>query len=179
MDNITWQWIVNQIFAFIGLVFLIISFQQTTKTKLLILRNFASFFVFVGLCFLGNPSAIIFSAANVIRGLIYLYFAYKPDTKKMIQYIASILIILFLIILNIIYWKNYYNIFSIVLGILAVITFMQEKPSTIRKFSILPEVLAIVYYILLFSPTNIIIEVVGLISIIIGIIRLDIKKKSD
>ena len=63
------------------------------------------------------------------------------------------------------------------LGTLAVITFMQEKSSTIRKLSVVNEILSITYYALLISPTNIIIEVVGLISAIIGIIRLDIKKK--
>ena len=36
--DITWQWIVNQIFAFIGLIFVIISFQQKSTKKLLFLR---------------------------------------------------------------------------------------------------------------------------------------------
>lgn len=175
--DITWQWVVNQIFAFIGLIFVIISFQQKSTKKLLFLRNFATVFVFIGLCFLGNISAIIFCGAGVIRNLVSLYFAYKPDTKKIIKYIASILIVLLLITLNIIYWNNLYNLYSIMLGTLAVITFMQEKSSTIRKLSVVNEILSITYYALLISPTNIIIEVVGLISAIIGIIRLDIKKK--
>lgn len=175
--DITWQWIANQIFAFIGLIFVIISFQQKSTKKLLFLRNFATGFVFIGLCFLGNISAIIFCGAGVIRNLVSLYFAYKPDTKKTIKYIASILIVLLLITLNIIYWNNLYNLYSIMLGTLAVITFMQEKSSTIRKLSVVNEILSITYYTLLMSPTNIIIEVVGLISAIVGIIRLDIKKK--
>lgn len=174
--DITWQWIVNQIFAFIGLIFVIISFQQKSTKKLLFLRNFATGFVFIGLCFLGNISAIIFCGAGVIRNLVSLFFAYKPDTKKTIKYIASILIVLLLITLNIIYWNNLYNLYSIMLGTLAVITFMQEKSSTIRKLSVVNEILSITYYTLLMSPTNIIIEVVGLISAIVGIIRLDIKK---
>ena len=175
--EITWQWIVNQIFAFIGLIFVIISFQQKSTKKLLFLRNFATGFVFIGLCFLGNISAIIFCGAGVIRNLVSLYFAYKPNTKKTIKYIASILIVLLLITLNIIYWNNLFNLYSIMLGTLAVITFMQEKSSTIRKLSVVNEILSITYYTLLMSPTNIIIEVVGLISAIVGIIRLDIKNK--
>ena len=175
--DITWQWVVNQFFAFIGLIFVIISFQQKSTKKLLFLRNFATGFVFIGLCFLGNISAIIFCGAGVIRNLVSLYFAYKPDTKKTIKYIASILIVLLLITLNIIYWNNLYNLYSIMLGTLAVITFMQEKSSTIRKLSVVNEILSITYYALLMSPTNIIIEVVGLISAIVGIIRLDIKNK--
>ena len=179
MLNITWQWIVNQIFAFIGLVFVVFSFQQKSTKKLLLLRNFATGFVFIGLCFLGNISAIIFCGAGVIRNLVSLYFAYKTDTKKIIKYIASILIVLLLIVLNVIYWKNLYNLYSIVLGTIALITFMQEKSSTIRKLSVVSEILSITYYALLLSPTNVVIEVVGLVSVIVGIIRLDINKKSE
>ena len=52
---------------------------------------------------------------------------------------------------------------------------MQEKPSTIRKLSVITEILYIIYYGLLLSPLNVIIEAVGLTSAIIGIIRLDKK----
>lgn len=177
--EITWQWIVNQIFAFIGLIFVIFSFQQKSTKKLIILRNFATGFVFIGLCFLGNISAIIFCGAGVIRNLVSLYFAYKPNSKKNVKYLASVLIIMLLVILNIIYWKNLYNLYSMVLGTLAVITFMQEKASTIRKLSVVSEVLSITYYALLLSPTNVVIEVVGLVSVIVGIVRLDLKKDKE
>ncbi len=172
----TWQWIVNQVFAFIGLILVVISFQQKDSKKLLIFRNIATIFVFIGLCFLGNISAIIFCGVGAIRNLIALYFAYKPDTNKIYKYIASVVLALILIILNIIYWKNYLNIFSIVVGTMAIITFMQNKASTIRKLSVFLEMLSITYYALLLSPTNVAIEIIGLTSAIIGIIRLDKKK---
>lgn len=175
----TWQWIVNQIFALIGLVFVVISFQQKDSKKLIILRNFATLFVFIGLCFLGNISAIIFCGAGVIRNLITLYFAYKPNASKVLKYTSSVLLILLIAILNIIYWKNLYNLYSIILGTAAVITFMQTKASTIRKMSVFTEILSIVYYALLLSPINVAIEVIGLISVIVGIIRLDIKKNKE
>ena len=177
--EVTWQWIVNQIFAFIGLIIVVISFQQKSTKKLIILRNFATGSVFIGLCFLGNISAIIFCGAGIIRNLVSLYFAYNPSSKKYIKYIASILIIVLLVILNIIYWKNFYNFYSIILGTLGVITFMQQKSSNIRKLSIVTEILSIIYYSLLKTPTNIIIEVVGLVSAIVGIVRLDYNKKKE
>lgn len=172
---ITTNWIINQVFAFISLIICVISFQQKTTKRLLLLRNFATLSCFIGLCFLGNISAIIMCGAGVIRNLVTLYFAYKPSTKKIYKIISSILIVLLLIILNIIYWTNYYNILSIVVGTFAVITFMQEKPSTIRKFSVVAEILYIIYYGLLLSPLNVVIEAVGLTSAIIGIIRIDKK----
>ena len=173
----TWQWVVSQIFAFVGLVFVTISYQQKESTKLLLFRNVATLFVFIGLCFLGNISAIIFCGAGIFRNLLALYFAYKPDTNKMVKYVVSGLLAVLIIVLNIVFWKNYFNLFSIFLGILAIVTFMQSKASVIRKLSVALEICSITYYGLLLSPTNVIIEIIGLISAIIGIIRLDIKKK--
>ena len=173
----TWQWVVSQIFAFVGLVFVTISYQQKESTKLLLFRNVATLFVFIGLCFLGNISAIIFCGAGIFRNLLALYFAYKPDTNKMVKYVVSGLLAVLIIVLNIVFWKNYFNLFSIFLGILAIVTFMQSKASVIRKLSVALEIWSITYYGLLLSPTNVIIEIIGLISAIIGIIRLDIKKK--
>lgn len=76
-----------------------------------------------------------------------------------------------------IYWNNLFNLYSIVLGSMTVITFMQTKAATIRKLSVFTEILSIIYYALLLSPTNVIIEVIGLTSAVVGIIRLDIKKE--
>ena len=170
------EWILNQVFAFIGLIFVVISFQQKDSKKLLIFRNIATLFVFIGLIIYGNVSAIIFCGVGAIRNLVALYFAYKPNTNKIYKYIASVVLALILVVLNIIYWKNYLNIFSIVIGVLAIITFMQNKASTIRKLSVSLEILSISYYGLLLSPTNVAIEVIGLISAIVGILRLDREK---
>lgn len=170
------QWILNQVFAFIGLIFVVISFQQKDSKKLIIFRNLATLAVLIGLIIYGNVSAIIFCGVGAIRNLVALYFAYKPNTNKIYKYIASGILVLTLVILNIIYWNNYLNIFSIVIGTMAIITFMQNKASTIRKLSVILEVLSITYYSLLLSPTNVIIEVIGLTSAIIGIIRIDQNK---
>ena len=175
----TWQWWVAQGFAFIGLVFVIISFQQKSTTKLIWLRSIATWFVFIGLFFLGNVSAIIMCGAGVFRNAVSLYFAYKPNTKITYKYFAGGLIIVLLIGLNVIFWQNFYNLFSILLGAFNVFTFLQSTPKRIRYCSVFAELMAITYYSLLLTPINIVIEVFGLISAIVGIVRLDIKKKRN
>ncbi len=170
------NWIISQILAFVSFVLVIISFQQKGAKKLLIFRNVATFFSFASLCFLGNLSAIIMCGAGVIRNLTSLYFATKGGSKKM-KLVASILIVVLLIVLNIIYWNNLYNIFSIIVGTMNVVTFMQDDAKSIRKFSIISGTLATTYCFLIFAPVNAIIELFGLVSAIVGIIRLDRKKK--
>lgn len=173
----TWQWWINQAFALIGLILVVISFQCKTTKKLIWLRNIATLSVFTGLCVLGNVSAIIMCGAGVIRNAVSLVFAYRPNTKNIVKIVSGCLIVVLLIVLNIVFWNNYMNIFSIVIGSVNVYTFLQSKPSTIRKCSIFAEILAITYYGILLSPTNVAIEVVGLVSAIIGMIRLDRVKK--
>lgn len=175
----SWQWWVAQSFAFVGLAFVIISFQQKNLKKLMWLRNIATINVFTGLCFLGETSAIIMCGAGVVRNAVSLIFAYKPETKIYWKYVAGGFIICALIALNIVFWKDYYNIFSIVTGAFNVITFMQNSSKRVRIFSVIAEILLIVYFSLLLSPINITIEVVSLISAVVGIIRLDIKKKTE
>lgn len=172
-----WNWWVAQGFAFICLIFIIISFQQRTTTKLIWLRNISTIMLFIGLCFLGNISAIIMCGAGVIRNAVALFFAYKPQTKSLYRVVAGMMIIFLLIALNVIFWVDYFNIFSITLGAINVIAFLQTKAARIRKISVIAEIIAVTYFSLLLSPINIVIEVVGLSSAIVGVIRLDIRKK--
>ncbi len=175
--HVDFNWIVSQILAFIALVLVIVSFQQNDAKRLLVFRNIATFFSFIGLCFLGNISAVIMCGAGVIRNLTSLYFVTKEKVNKNIKLLASILIVILLIVLNIIYWENIYNIFSIAVGTMNVVTFMQENAKLIRKFSLISGSLATIYCLLIYSPINALIELFGLASAIVGIIRLDIKKK--
>ena len=133
-EIITTNWIINQIFAFIALIICVISFQQKTTKKLILLRNFATLSCFIGLCFLGNISAIIMCFAGVIRNLVTLYFACKPNTKKIYKITSSMLIVLLLIILNIKYWTNYYNILSI---IVIVIIYSLDKFYLVHPYMVL------------------------------------------
>lgn len=174
--DVSINWIISQILAFISLVLVIISFQQKGAKKLIIFRNIATLFSFAGLCFLGNLSAIIMCGAGVIRNLVSLYFATKGGSKNK-KIFASSLIVLLLIVLNIIYWNNIFNVFSIIVGTMNVVTFMQDNAKLIRKFSVISGTLATIYCLLIFAPVNAVIELFGLISAIVGIIRLDIKKK--
>ena len=175
----SWNWWVSQVLAFVGLVFVVTSNQQKTTIKLLLFRNLATLFVFVGVCFLGELSAIIMGGAGVLRNLVSLVFAIKKSTNKTAKVLASVVISILLVVLNIIFWKSLLNLYSILLGIWMVIAFMQEKAKTIRAFGLVAEIFSIIYFILLGSPVNIIIEVFGLISVIVGIIRLDINKRGE
>lgn len=169
----SWQWWTAQGFALLGLVFILFSFQQRSKIKLVWLKSLSTLCVFVGFVFFGSISAMLMNGAGVLRNSVATYFAYKPETKKRYKYIAGGAIVALLIALNIVFWKDFYNLYSIILGTLFVLAYLQPTSSRIRYASIVPETAAVVYYSLLFAPMNIAIEAVGLISAIVGIFRLD------
>lgn len=170
----SWQWWTAQAFALIGLVFVIISNQQKTSKNLLVFRNLATTCVLISVCFLGEVSAIIMCGVGVVRNIVALVFAIKPQIKQGWKICAGALLIVSLIALNIVFWKNWLNIFSIIVGSLLVITFLQNTAKSIRIFTVIAEVLAVVYYGLMLSPINVAFEAFSLVAALVGIIRLDV-----
>ena len=171
-----WQWWLSQVFATISLIFLVISFQQNTSKKILIYKMFSTFAALTGTIFLGNISAVILCAVGAYRNVTGLYFAYHPTTDKKIKYATRISVAVMLVFFNILFWVNYTNILSIILGLLCLLTYIQRHPEKIRRYGLIAHIMGIIYYIILVSPMNITIEVFGLTSVIVGICRLDIVK---
>ena len=172
----TWQWWLSQFFATISLIFLVISFQQVTSKRILIFKMFSTFAALIGTIFLGNISAVILCSVGAYRNVIGLYFAYHPTTPKKVRYGTRISVLVMLVFFNILFWVNYTNILSIILGILCLLTYIQRHPEKIRRYAIVAHIMGIIYYIILVSPMNITIEVFGMTSVIIGILRFDIVK---
>lgn len=173
--TITKYWIISQLFAFIGLIFVVISFQQKKKNILVIYRIAADFFYLLSMIFLHNSSAIILCLVGILRDILSLV---SPRIKK--DYIRSFFVALLVFILvfaNILFWDNYLNILSMIMGILNIICFMQKNTKTIRRLSSIIEFIAIVYFALLLSPINVISEIISFVSIIYATIKLDIMKK--
>lgn len=170
------NWWLSQFFATISLIFLVISFQQVTSKKILIFKMFSTFAALIGTIFLGNISAVILCAVGAYRNVTGLYFAYHPTTPRKVKYSVRISVLVMLIFFNILFWVNYTNVLSIILGILCLLTYIQRHPEKIRRYAIAAHIMGIIYYIILVSPMNISIEVFGMTSVIIGILRFDIVK---
>lgn len=177
--NLSWQWYVNQGFALIALVLVIISVQQKGTLKLLIFEWLATSSVFIGLCFLGNLSAIFMVGAGVVRDVVAIIFVLMPKIKHKSAYqvCCGILISILLVVLNIIFWTDWLNLLSILIGVLGVYTFFQKSSARIRGWLVVREILIVIYYGILLSPINVVIDAFSLVSAIVGIIRLDVRKQ--
>ena len=171
------QWYISQAFAFIGLIFIVISNQQKSTKKYIWLYTIATLAVVIGLAINGEISALILCVAGIIRNITSLIFAYYPNTKNSIKIVSTIFVLSLIVVLNIIFWQNYLNLLSILVGTLLVICFLQKTPKLMRRWMVVTEIVSIVYYSLLLLPINVAIELFGLISAIVGIVRLDLNKQ--
>jgi|GEM_PF-3087735 len=172
-DTATWQWWVSQSFALVSIIFCTTAMQQKNTTDILWHRTIYSLLIFAGGCFLGKLPAIIMMGVALIRNIILLILSYKTKISKVIKNLIFTALAASLVALNIIFWENYLSILSIALGLAYLIAFIQSKPINVRRMSIVGASISIVFYILVFSPTNALINIAVLISSIVGLYRLD------
>lgn len=164
----------SQIFAFIALVLVVIGMQQNTNRKIILWRIVSAISTLIGFLFFGSVAGIIICTVGILRGLLALYLTYKPNKKTKI--IGSIILVLLLILLNIVFWVDYKNIFSLLVGILLIYAFMQEKSKNIRLWVAIATAINVVFTIIILNPMQIAIEVFALTSTLIAIFRYDIVK---
>ena len=122
---------------------------------------------------------IILYTAGVLRVSTALVLAYFPQIKYRWKFIAGLLVIAYLTTLNIVLWESYLSILSIIFGASMTVMYLQRKARTIRFMAIGVGILGITFFALNLNPMNAIIEAFGLGSAIVGIIRLDLKKKKE
>lgn len=171
----TWQWWVCQSFVLIALVLVVISTQQRTALKLNIYKGISTFFSFIGLCFLGQPSAIILNGVGVLRSIMVIAFGIKPNVNKRLKYSLVSALLALLVILNIVFWQSFYNLLSIIIAGTLIITYIQRDAKTIRTMVCGVSIVSAIYYTLIQSPMNAIIDLIGFMSSIVGIFRIDMK----
>ena len=172
-----WVWWVSQGFAVIGLIFIIVSMQQKSRISILSWNLAAAVSMFISCCCMWQFSAMILMGVSSVRSVTALIFAIKPDVKKWIFITTNVVLALLIVVLNIVFWNGYFSIFSIIIGIGFIISFAQVKPRNIRLTIAPIRVISTVYYLLMLATINAVIELTALISAIVGMIRLDFKKK--
>jgi hypothetical protein len=140
-------------------------------------RTIYSLLILAGGCFLGKLSAIILMGVALIRNIILLILSYKTKLPKPVKITIFSALAVSLIVLNIVFWENWLSLLSMATGLVFLIAFIQSKPVNVRRISVAAASLSIIYYILIFSPTNAVINIAVLISSTVGLARFDRKKK--
>ncbi len=175
--------VVIQILGILGMIMALISFQQKTQKGIVLMQLCCSAFFAIHFILLGAVTGGILNVMAVIRAIVY-----SQKGKKWADHIAWP--ILFCILSLVIYaltficfgvepsLKNFLLELLPALGIISTtIAFRMERAKDVRLLSMINSPLWLIYNSINFSIGGILTECFSLISIIIGILRLDIKRK--
>lgn len=168
------KFIIAQIFGVIGIVCSVLSMQMKTKKNIMIMLAALSLASALNFLFLGSISGSLICFFAVLE--TFINYLYDSKNKKVPVYIIIIYVIVN-IVLGLVSYKGLLDIVPIACALLFCATVCTKREYNIRKIMFANQSLWLVYDIIvkayMFSVSN----VLTLISIIISIIRYDLKKQ--
>lgn len=160
-----------QLFGLIGLIILVISFQQDKKDKLLKYQVFSSLFFSIQYFCLNAITGALMHGMTLIRNIIFKRF------KTKVPIIYLIIIISFMVILSAISYEGIISVFPAIGVILYSIAIWHGNLTMTRCVEIFGCILFIIYNIKYFAITGLITTIIEMMSAIIAIYRFDLKRR--
>ena len=171
-------WWASQFFMTLGLLFVIISMQQKTSVRILCWRLAMGISTCIAWAFWGAIPALIMVAVGSLRICIGILINLRPTLKRWVKWAMLVAIFLILVVFNIIFWGGILSVLSLAIGIIGIWVFVQRRPFLIRAGSIVTSTLSIILSAILIAPVVIISDSLAIISAVVGIYRLDMKKRA-
>ena len=168
------QYIIAQIIGGIGLICSLLSFQCKNRKKIMTFQMLGSLSFCVQLFVLGAITGGYLDLICFVRTIIFSKKGEKKWADSIIWLIAFSVI---LVVIGIITWENAYSILPIIGSVLSTIALWMKSAKNIRKISLLVGPCWFIYNIINGAITGAINELLAMTSIIIGMIRHDVKKK--
>ena len=164
----------GQIIGFIAMAIIVASYQQKSHKKILTFQMVSGLLFTVHYLLLGAYTGAVMNLLGAFRSLVYS----NRDKKWASSIIWPTIFSIGFLISGILTWDNIYSVFPLIAMLMSSVVLWIEKPKINRIFSLPTSTGWLIYNIKNLSYPGIITEIFVLASIIIGIIRLDIKKKN-
>lgn len=174
-----------QIISIVGMIFNFLSFQQKTHKGVVSCQLLAASTFCVSYFMLGAAAGGILNAVGAIRAIVFMF---KDKLKAnhigwLIFFcvaFASSYPLSFLVFSKEPTLKNLIvELLPVVAMIIATISFRIGSAKAIRKFGLFSSPMWLIYNIFCLSIGAIASEILNLISMVVGIIRFDIKRKAE
>ena len=162
-----------QAIGVIALICGLLSFQQKKRKQILVFQMLAHILFVFQFLLLGAYTGACLDFIAFIRTLIF-----SNNQKKWAS--SSLWVVLFLVIMlvaGILTWDNVYSIFAIIASCLATVAMWVKSERYIRLISLFVGPCWFVYCLVNGSYSGAFNELLGIASIIIGMVRLDRNKK--
>jgi len=175
--------IIAQVISIIGMVISFLSFQQKTKSKVISLQLISTLMFFVNMVMLGGIVGGILNLIAAIRALLFV-FKDKFKADSIWWFLGFLILYVGVYVFQFTALKMQPTAKNLIIEVLPVIGiilthigFMCKSAKMSRLFCLINSPCWLVYNCIIFTIGGIIGESLNLISIILGIIRLDIKKQ--
>lgn len=176
---------VAQGFGIVGMIFNIIVFQQKSQKKVLMFQFFAATSFALNYLLLGSIIGGLLNIVGALRSLVY-YFDKKTHANHIAWFIFFIIAFASSYPLTFLVFgtpKTPFFFITEVLPVLAMIiatiAIRIGSSKAVRRLGLISSPMWLIYNCFSGSIGAIASEILNLISIIVGIIRLDIRKKSN
>ncbi|MBQ5810386.1 MAG: YgjV family protein [Clostridia bacterium] len=175
--------IIAQAIGIVAAAVVILSFQQKKQRTVIICQMLGQLLFSVNYLLLGIPTGACLNFLGFARGIIYSNKE-KFHAERPIWLILSIASFFCAYLAGFLFFgaeptiaNIAVNFMPVVAITLATISFRAKTAATVRRLGLLSSPLWLTYNIINFTLGGIICEIFNLISIIVGMIRLDIKKQ--
>ena len=174
------MYIVIQLIGGLGIIASIISFQCIKHNLVLLFRTLNEFLFAIQYFLLGAYTGMAMNLVGCVRNIIFT----KQVSKNKKTTVSIILFSLLFTIFGIVTWQGPKSVLIIVAKVLSTLAYGNKNTSFVRKTILITSTSWLLYNSLVFSIAGVLCEAITLVSIIIGIIRLDIfpmirKEKSN
>lgn len=165
--------IIVQLIGGFGILASVISFQCKKSNSILIFRTLNEFLFAIQYFLLGAYTGMAMNLIGCVRNIIFT----RQLSKKQNTTFCIILFSIMFLIFGIITWQGPKSILIIIAKVLSTLAYGNKNTSFVRKIIFVTSASWLVYNALVFSLAGVLCEAFTLVSIIIGIIRLDIVPK--
>ncbi len=167
------NWIIQAI-GFVGLFFLVLSFQQNNRKRILLFILTGQLIFLVHFIWLGAWTAVAMNSVGAVRTLV---FQFREEKKWADRAFWPYLFIAGFVVFGLLAWQSWYSILPIVAMSIESYGLWMKNPKTIRIINIFPHPAWFTYNLIVGSWPGMATEILIFGSVLLGIYRFDIKAK--
>lgn len=166
------SWLI-QLIGFIGALFLILSFQQNKRKRILFVILIGQVFFISHFALLGAWTGVGMNIVGITRTIIFFY---REEKKWAAYWFWPVIFVVGFGLAGWITFDTWHSVLPPIAMSIESVGLWMKKPATIRKINLFPHPLWFIYNVAIGSWPGIFTEVFVFVSIVVGIWRFDIKK---
>ena len=157
-----------QLIGAIGYSLLALSYFKKEKKDILFFEIIAYIFFVIHYYLLNGISGAICNLVGLFALVVlFLFDKYKLNNK----FLAAMIFVLILLVINILTFQNIYSIFPLVASVIVILSFLFNKENHIRIIGIISAVCWLIYAIVYKSYVAIIFEVIILVNVCLSLYK--------